>query len=199
MHVHTGTGAASSERVLSFLQHCAGRIRELAPAPPAAVGARAFVDALRNARPIEVTPRWLPVLDTIGELEATPLGHRFGEVARLLAWQPTFRTDDGGTRIALAPMEHVVDLGGLTVGLLYVAAGRTYPLHSHPPHELYLTISGTARWRYGGSTEYRSVEAGCVIHNHPNDLHATVAGGTPLVALYVLWDEPTATHTAAQP
>ena len=72
---------------------------------------------------------------------------------------------------------------------MYVDQGCTYPLHNHPPQELYLTISGVARWRFGGSEELVKIQPNMTLYNHPSDLHAVEAGDTPLVALYVLWGE----------
>ena len=174
--------------MLRFLRECAVQLCALAVEAPASEGAERFRNAVEASLPLAAQPSWLPVLDSIGDVEQSSLAQQFVDIAALLPWQPTFRTDDQGTHIALAPLNEVRTLDGVTVGLLYVGPGRQYPLHSHPPHELYLTIAGTAQWRYGGHTEFREVGPGGMILNHPNDLHATIAGSTPLVALYVLWD-----------
>jgi quercetin dioxygenase-like cupin family protein len=84
-------------------------------------------------------------------------------------------------------LERMFDLGELTVGVMYVAPGCCYPLHAHPPHELYITLAGYGEWRYGGHDGFRTVAPDAVLYNHPGDLHSAVAGTTPLVALYVLW------------
>jgi len=176
------------QHVLSFLNACSERISSLAGTALAAKGAEAFRRALQASVPLPAQPNWLPVLDTIDHIDDAPRAQQFARIARMLPWQPTFRTDDRGTLIALAPMNEVRRLDGVTVGVLYVGPGHQYPLHSHPPNELYLTVAGTALWRYGGQTELRPVGPDEVILNHPNDLHTTVAGPTPLVALYLLWD-----------
>lgn len=173
--------------IRSFLEACSERLSALAGTALATEGAESFHRALQASAPLPVQPNWLPVLDTIEQIDDAPLAQMFARIARLLPWQPTFRTEDRGTLIALAPMNEVRRLDGVTVGVLYVAPGHQYPLHSHPPNELYLTVSGTAQWRYGGHTEFRPVGPDEVILNHPNDLHTTIAGSTPLVALYVLW------------
>lgn len=185
LDAHAATG---DDPIDSFLIACAERLNELASEPPAADGAAAFARAVEQTRPLAFEPGWLPALETLGDVDDTPLGRQFVEVAPLLTWQPTFRTDDQGAEIALAPLDRVRDLAGLTVGIMYIRPGCTYPLHSHPPHELYLTIAGHGDWRYGGADEYRRVEPDTVIYNHPGDAHSAVAGDTPLVALYVLWD-----------
>ncbi len=79
-------------------------------------------------------------------------------------------------------------MGDLTVGIMYVAPGRQYPLHHHSPHELYLTIAGHADWRFGGHDDFRSIGPDSTMYNRPGDLHSAIAGDTPLVAFYVLWN-----------
>lgn len=187
MGIETDTGTEGELRILSFLAACCGRLSELAVPGLATDGCEALRRSLETSAPLPAEPSWLPVLDTIGDVDETPLARQFANIAALLPWQPTFRTDDRGAHIALAPLNEVRRMPDITVGVLYVGAGRQYPLHSHPPNELYLTLAGTARWRYGGDTELRPVGPDEVIVNHPNDLHTTIAGPTPLVALYVLW------------
>ncbi len=180
--------ASSADPIHSFLGACAKRLSELAVTAPAAVGAAAFERAVEQSGALAFEAGWLPALDTLQHVDATPLGRHFVEVAPLLPWETTFRTDDHGADIALAPLDEVRDLDGLTVGVMYIRPGCTYPLHSHPPHELYLTLAGHGDWRYGGHDGFRQVGPDMVIYNHPGDLHSAVAGNTPLVALYVLWD-----------
>ena len=92
-----------------------------------------------------------------------------------------------GNRIALWVFNNLFDLKHHTVGLLYLDPHLAYPEHSHPPPELYLTLSGTASWRYGGCDSYRVVSAGNLLYNNPFDLHGVRAEDTPLLALYLLW------------
>ena len=154
---------------------------------PAAAGAARFAQALARSTPLPFEPAWLDVLETVHAVDATPLGRQFTDVAPLLPWTPTTRSSDGGVDLALAPLERVRDMGELTVGIMYVRPGRQYPLHHHPPHELYLTIAGRADWRFGGHDDFRSIGPDATIYNRPDDLHSAIAGDTPLVALYVLW------------
>jgi hypothetical protein len=179
---------AHDDAIRSFLTACSERVTALVDALPAADGAAAFAHALEHSSPLPFESGWLPALDTLQHVDQTPIGRRFVEIAPLLPWEPTFRTDDRGADIALAPLDRTRDLGDLTVGLMYIRPGCTYPLHSHPPNELYLTIAGYGEWRYGGHDEFRTVGPDAVVYNHPGDLHSAVAGDAPLVALYVLWD-----------
>jgi hypothetical protein len=187
MHRDGDRASKGDDPIRTFLVACAERLTHHATTAPATDGAAAFASAVERATPLPFEPSWLPALDTIREVDPTPLGRRFIEVAPLLRWEPTFRTDDNGTEIALAPLERIFDLGELTVGVMYVASGCCYPLHAHPPHELYLTLTGHGEWRYGGHDGFRAIAPDAVLYNHPGDLHSAVAGSTPLVALYVLW------------
>ncbi len=180
-------GADGEARILSFMEACSRALLASAGAPPAADGAAALAAALGTSTPLSFEPRRLDALDTIDAVDPTPLGRQFVDVASLLPWAPTQRADDGGVDLALAPLELVRDLGGLVAGIMYVRPGRQYPLHHHPPHELYLTIAGRAEWRYGGHAGFEVIGPGATIYNHPHDLHSAIAGDTPLVAFYVLW------------
>jgi len=177
----------SEELILAFLNECAERLT-VTSEPPASGGAAALMRALDRSAPLTFEPGWLEVLETIHAVDPTPLGRRFVDVAPLLPWIPTPRADDAGTEFALAPLERVRDMGDLTVGMMYVGPGRQYPLHRHPPNELYLTIAGRADWRFGGHDDFRSIGPDTIIYNHPGDLHSVIAGDTPLVAFYVLWN-----------
>ena len=92
-----------------------------------------------------------------------------------------------GDKAALCDLNAVFQFKGITVGLLYLNKNVEYPQHDHAPQELYLVLSGTAAWRYGGNEDYKTVPPGNLIYNQPFDLHGVRNGGTPLVALYVLW------------
>lgn len=152
-------------------------------------GATALATALDAVTSRDFEPSWLPALDTIDQVDDTDLARRFTTVARDLPWVPTPRATDGGTHFALSPINEARELGDVIVGLMYVAPGEQYPLHRHRPQELYLTLSGTARWRFGGNEDFAPIGPLETIYNHPNDLHSAVAGDTPLLALYVLWPE----------
>jgi quercetin dioxygenase-like cupin family protein len=166
MHRNGDRASEVDDPIRTFLVACAERLTHHATTAPATDGAAAFASAVERATPLPFEPSWLPALDTIREVDPTPLGRRFIEVA---------------------PLERIFDLGELTVGVMYVASGCCYPLHAHPPHELYLTLTGHGEWRYGGHDGFRAIAPDAVLYNHPGDLHSAVAGSTPLVALYVLW------------
>ena len=178
-----------------FLRRCHsvldGITADRPPDAPERRGAEALLAAIDRATAREYRATSVAVLDTLDRLSgpapAAGLIERFTTVAPHLPWTPTHRADDGGTELALAPLDRALDLGSTVVGLMYVGPGATYPLHQHPPQELYLTIAGTGRWRYGGADGHRTVEPLHALYNHPGDLHSATAGDDPLLALYVLW------------
>lgn len=171
----------------SFLTSCADRLTELCTSPPTLTGATEFASAVARSSPLQFEPTWLPALDSILAVDDNALGRMFVEIAPLLPWDQTTRVDDGGEDFAFVELDEVCTMDGLRAGLMYIRPGQHYPLHSHPPHEVYLTIAGTAQWRYGGHEDFRSVGPDTTVYNHPGDLHAVIAGDTPLLALYVLW------------
>jgi hypothetical protein len=179
-----------------FLDLCCTEIERrarLAETEPVALldGAAAFRQALDAAPPEpEVAPTTLatvPVAAQLQHLSPTLIGRAAVAAAVEIPWIPSPRLDDGGANVALGIVNEVRDLGDLTCGLILVAPGSAYPEHAHPPQEIYLPISGKGSWRYGGSSEYRTLHDDLLVYNHPRDLHGTVAGDEPLVALYILW------------
>ncbi len=187
--------ATPAERTRRFLSRCSLRLADVADSEQAREGTRALTAAIEHAgtaEPPQFEPSWLPVLDSTTALVADPeptseLVLDLVDLAPALPWVPTHRATDGGTELALAPLDRVLDLGDTIVGLMYVGPGATYPLHHHPPQELYLTIAGHGRWRSGGNEGFEPVEPDRTLYNHPGDLHSAQAGPLPVVALYVLW------------
>lgn len=68
------------------------------------------------------------------------------------------------------------------LGLTLIAPETLYPLHHHPAVELYLVLSGTARWTAAGRT--RAVPP-LELVLHPSSVpHAMQTGAAPLLAAY---------------
>ena len=163
-------------------------------------GAHAFRDALAAAKQSQSQSQRagegvgegelsdVPVTVCLDQLVAGPLVPLFLSARDEISWIPSHRTSDGGTERALAPLNDVRDLGGLTCGLMLLGSGQSYPEHAHAPHEMYLSLSGAGRWRYGGDPSYRYLPDDALVYNQPRTLHGAHAGTDPLLALYVLWD-----------
>lgn len=150
-------------------------------------GSHAFTTALEQSAPIAYEPSTVPVVSCLGDIEPSPLVDLFRAAQGNVRWVPSFRADDGGTETALAPLNDVLDFGSVICGLLAVGPRHRYPLHSHPPQELYLPLTSGGTWRFGGSESHRELADGELVYNRPNDLHEVIAAATPLLALYVLW------------
>jgi hypothetical protein len=80
----------------------------------------------------------------------------------------------------------------LAVGVLLLGPHAHYPLHSHPAIEIYYPLTAGAEW-WRDDGPWRPEPAGAVIHHAPNVRHATRAGASPLLAIY-LWRGDLATH-----
>ena len=79
----------------------------------------------------------------------------------------------------------------LALGVLLLGPHAHYPLHAHPAVEIYYPLTGGEWWLDDGP--WRAEPPGAVIHHAPNVRHATRAGSTPLLAIY-LWRGDLATH-----
>ena len=179
----------SHDPVLPYLRECEAAMADAADTSTTRNGVRAFAQALETAALVTIertSAPHLPVLESTGRL-TTDLGRRLHDIADHLPWRPSPRTADDGSETAICELGQCIDLGDLRAGLTLLDARCTYPTHNHPPQELYLTISGTGWWRYGGATDEVEVAAGRVIYNHPFDWHSMTAGDEPLLALWVLW------------
>ena len=155
-------------------------------------GAEAFRRALATAQvigdgePLSTVPA-LAELSSLPEAELTEAAIAASEH---VPWIPTprLRGDDGAS-VALGLVDRVRDLGDVQCGLMLLGAGAAYPVHAHPPQEIYLPIAGDGRWRYGGMREYRSVSDDMLVYNNPRDVHSAIAGTDPLLAMYILWPQ----------
>src|SRR4029453_13564169 len=73
----------------------------------------------------------------------------------------------------------------LALGVLLLGPPRHSPLHAHPAVEIYYTLTrGGEWWRDEGP--WRQEPPGTAIYHAPNVRHATRAGGSPPLAVYLL-------------
>jgi hypothetical protein len=70
------------------------------------------------------------------------------------------------------------------VGLSVMAPGVTYPVHRHPPDELYLVLSEGEWWRE--ETGWFRPGIGGTVRNSPGVRHAMRSGDRPLLAGWIL-------------
>jgi hypothetical protein len=85
----------------------------------------------------------------------------------------------------------------LAVGVLLLGPHAHYPLHAHPAIEIYYTLTAGAEW-WRADGPWRPEPGGAVVHHEPDVRHATRAGPSPLLAIY-LWRGDLATHAELTP
>ena len=71
------------------------------------------------------------------------------------------------------------------VGVSLLAPGIDYPVHHHPPEEVYLVLS-EGHWNQDNGP-WHQPGIGGVVHNPPHILHAMRSGEKPLLATWCLW------------
>ena len=96
---------------------------------------------------------------------------------------------DGAPAIAVDPR--------LALGVLLLGPETEYPLHEHPAIELYYTLTSEGEWWREAGPWHREPRATAIYHA-PHVPHATRAGSSPLLALY-LWRGDLATHATLTP
>lgn len=175
--------------VVDFIKQCAEALTAAAHDDGTHAGAKALVSALSDAvhTPHRYEAGWLPALDTVDQVGGSGLADAFVDVAPLLPWRQASQAGTDLGQVAVSPLDLVVDVDPLRLGLMYLAPGAQTALHHHPPQEAYLLLSGQSQWRYGGNSEFRTIDSPAAIYNHPDDLHAAIAGDRPLVSMFVLW------------
>ena len=84
-------------------------------------------------------------------------------------------------RLLLRPEDSPNEI--VRMGLYYQCPGVDYPDHSHSAEELYIPLSGTARWKKGGE-DWAEHPPGTLIHHASFQPHATMTLDEPLLALW---------------
>lgn len=85
----------------------------------------------------------------------------------------------------------------LAVGVLLLGPETHYPLHAHPAIEIYYTLAPGGEW-WRGAGPWRREPPATAIYHAPSVPHATRAGDSPLLAVYI-WRGDLATHAALTP
>lgn len=174
------------QAVRQLLETASAAISGGATHPVETAGAARLAAVLKEAAPKSWSPSSIPVVGELGALPTSELLAATRPGLDALAWIPSHRVDDNGAKVGLAHVNEAFELGDLGVGIIAIGAHSDYPVHNHPPAEVYLVLGGTAEWRWGGAVDFATVEPGCVIHNNPHDWHAIRTGADPVVALWVL-------------
>lgn len=145
-----------------------------------------------DATPARIEPMRLPVCALLDEVSApaTPLHAAFGAVEPHLTWYS--RKGDGGDDQFRAGHANTMLVGpnglevrdDLWIGATLMAPNTGYPVHHHPPEEIYLVLSAGDWWK--ATAGWFTPGIGGTVHNAPDTLHAFRAGAQPLFALWAL-------------
>jgi len=153
---------------------------------------------------------WDGALDAGARSAAEPLSSALRDLGPSLSWtqNPNYRRqppsseflENYGYAVIAGPADGppglVVD-ARLAVGVLLLGPGSLYPLHEHPAIEIYFTLTSEGEW-WKGAGPWRREAPATAIYHAPHVRHATRAGSTPLLAVY-LWSGDLRTHAELTP
>lgn len=136
--------------------------------------------------------RWLPTIAGDERGFATSLIADLCRAACSLEWRQTYASHEISTDFLqnygwteLMGRRAPIDASRVACGFLLLGPSTLYPRHGHEAEEVYLPLSGTARWQQGDAV-WREKPPGTLIHHARNEPHAMHTGAEPLLALY-LW------------
>lgn len=193
-----------AQELLFALDHPA--LRRFRAAWPAAPAARATPSSMAGAVPppsdARVTPAALPVLDWLPGIAAgrhdfaAPLIGAVCRAAPALGWRQSYsqaqvdaKQIDAGFLRNYGYTEIIGPTASrecrrLSCGFLLLGPHTHYPPHRHEAEEIYVPLSGAARWLQGDGI-WREHPPGTIIHHESSELHAMRTTASPLLALYV--------------
>jgi len=214
-HPDPAARRAAVDRFLGVLESELHEVAAKEASPDVAASLREFlqlmgsIDASSAAAPRPTEPERLAVCRhwelSLQDGAPRPLVAALGALGPWLSWtqnpnyrrrppDPTF-LDNYGYAVVAGPLDGppaLATASRLALGLLLLGPGAHYPLHAHPAVEIYYTVTrGGEWWRDDGP--WRREPPGAVIHHAPNVRHATRAGASPLLAVY-LWRGELGTH-----
>ena len=148
--------------------------------------------------PRAVTPSQLPVLRWLPDIGRDPAAVGIDLVTAVcraapsMAWRQTYSTKDvDAAFLDNYGWSEILGASGplgaerIACGFLILGPSTHYPRHRHEAEELYVPLSGTARWQQGDAP-WREQSPGTAIHHARDEPHAMRTGATALLALY-LW------------
>jgi hypothetical protein len=136
--------------------------------------------------------RWLPAIAADERGFATSLIADLCRVAWSLEWRQTYASHEIGSDFLqnygwteLMGQRAPIEASLVACGFLLLGPSTHYPRHGHEAEEVYVPLSGTARWQQRDAV-WREKPPGTLIHHGRNEPHAMHTGAEPLLALY-LW------------
>lgn len=108
-----------------------------------------------------------------------------------LCWRQSYDEEDFGSAfLANYGFLEVLGIRGhfrhdkLALGILILGPDIEYPAHFHTAEELYVPLSGTAKWSKDGQ-RFVTRQPGTVIHHPSEVIHAMKIDREPLITAYV--------------
>ena len=127
-----------------------------------------------------------------GNSEIVAAATALAELSPLLAWgrragsekEPVTFHDGHANAIVIGPrgLEERTDCW---LGISLMAPDVTYPVHRHPPEELYVVLSGGDWFREGDG--WFTPGIGGTVYNPGGHVHSMRSGSQPLLAFWLLW------------
>lgn len=172
------------------------------PSPALAQFLAAWPDAVPRAtsRPPNLHPgldHQPPVLRFLADFAAdaqcasSPLAALLCRHAPTLEWRQTYSREEIGVEFLrnyawteFIGLKAPLRSERVACGVLLLGPDTHYPTHRHEAAEIYVPVSGKARWRQGDG-DWREQPPGTVIHHANNEPHAMQTGPHPLLAVYV--------------
>jgi mannose-6-phosphate isomerase-like protein (cupin superfamily) len=135
-------------------------------------------------------PKRFPVCALLEQVlaQATPLNAALRAIAPDLTWYRRpggdRRFQDSHANTMLLGPNGLEPREDLWIGATLMAPNMDYPVHHHPPEEVYLVLSEGDWWRDG--TGWFTPGVGGTLYNQPDIRHAMRSHDRPLFAIWAL-------------
>ncbi len=83
----------------------------------------------------------------------------------------------------IGPRNSFFESPDFTLGIFVLGSHVLYRDHCHVAPEFYLNMTGPTQWRFN-KEEWETFEAGSILWNNSNRIHATHVGETPFISVY---------------
>lgn len=155
------------------------------PHPPSGA-ASATIDACRHLEPALAQAR------EEGNTEVRSIAEAFGELAPQLTWarrSGSEREDvtfhDGHANAIVIGPKGLEAREDCWLGVSLMAPNVQYPVHRHPPEELYVVLSEGDWFRQDAN--WFTPGMGGIVYNPSGSIHSMKSTEAPLLAFWVLW------------
>lgn len=125
----------------------------------------------------------------MAKADAAPIA----EALRSIAWELPWTTAPAGkltgkmegryTFASLIGPDELIHSDTIRFGAFLIAPDTVYPSHWHAAEEIYMIVSGTARWNVDDYA-FAAVRPGSVFRHKPWQRHATITSSEPMLALW---------------